>query len=146
MAMDSWHPVVVHFPIVLLPLSAGLDLLAFLRRRPKWHSLAYGILLLGSLAALLAVWTGNDAAAPYRRDAAVQQHLARHEDLATVALFLFLGIALGRLPLHLRGRLQGWPLRGWVLAALLGSALLGVVAHYGGELVYRYAVGVRASG
>ena len=139
----EWHPVAVHFPLVLLPLSVCLDLAAWWRRRPEWHLLAYTLLLVGTLAALAAVLTGTEAASRWAH-AAVREQIDRHEDLATIALFVFVGIVLGRLPLHLLGRHQDWRLKGLIVAAALACGILWQAAFYGGELVYKYGVGVRS--
>ena len=139
----SWHPMVVHFPLVLLPLSVAVDLVGWIGRRPDWHRGAYYLLVLGVLSALTAVFSGNEAALPFRGDAELVEHIEEHEDLATLVLFFFLGVAFGRLPLQLQGRLDSWGLKSWILAAGIGCALLWQTGFYGGELVYEYGVGVR---
>ena len=138
----EWHPVAVHFPLVLLPLSVCVDLAAWWKRRPGWHLLAYTLLVLGTLAALAAVLTGTEAAGRWPH-AAVQEHIGRHEDLATIAFFVFLGILLGRLPLHLLGRHRDWRLKALIVAAAVACGLLWQAALYGGDLVYKYGVGVQ---
>ena len=142
----EWHPIVVHYPLALLPLSLLVDLVAWIRRRERWHAGAYYLLVLGPLAALAAVLTGTRAAAPYRADSRVLEPLEQHEDLVTWVLVVFLVVVLGRLPLHLQGRLQGWRLKAWILAAGVGCGLLWQAGFYGGELVYRYGVGVQPCG
>ncbi len=108
----------------------------------EWHVGAYYLLVLGAVGAVVAVLSGTEAAASYRSDAEVLEHIERHEDLSTLVLFFFLVVALGRLPLHLQGRLQGRALKAWILAAGVGCGLLWQTGLYGGELVYRYGVGV----
>ena len=135
------HPVLVHFPLVLLPLSAILDLVARRLGKQDWHLLTYGILILGTLGAAGAVLSGNDAAGEHRADPVVSHLIQQHEDWATASLFLFLVVALGRLPFQLRRR---DPLP-WTLVALVGSVLLWIAAHHGGELVYEHGVGVELS-
>ena len=138
----DWHPFLVHFPLVLLPLSVALDLCAWLARRPSGHLLAYGLLVLGTISALAAMLTGTASAdahlaGPYRA------HIGRHEDLATVVSLLFLAVAIGRLPLQLRRRLEDWAIRVWIGVAAVGSGLLWLTGYYGGKLVYLYGVGVQ---
>lgn len=120
----DWHPLIVHYPIALLPLSAGVDLLAWWRGKEDGHHLAYGLLVLGTVGALAAVLSGNAAAAPHWQTPLAEK-IHRHEDLATATLFLCLAIVLGRLPLHLRGPLQGWPLKAWIAAAAWPAAWSG---------------------
>ena len=139
----DWHPLVVHFPIVLLPLGFLLDLFALVKKRVQWHALAYLLLLVGTALALAAVLSGNAAAEAYRGDSGVLEQLQRHEDLSTLALFIFIVLVLGRLPVQLQKRYAGWQIKVWIAVAGLGSGLLWLTGYYGGELVYEYGVGVR---
>lgn len=141
----DWHPLIVHYPIALLPLSPLCDLAALWLRRRDGHHLAYGLLVLGTLAACAAVLSGNAAAAgQWQGEAAVQ--VSAHEDLATWTLLLALGTALGRLPLHLKGQLSGWPLYMWIGVGLLVGVLVAWTGYHGGELVYVHGIGVKADG
>ena len=139
----DWHPLVIHFPIALWPVGFLVDLAAWARRREEWHGFAYILQALATVGMLVAVLTGNAAAVIYRDDVRVADLIQRHEDLATLALLIFLVTLLGRLPLHLQGRLGDWKLKGWILAAGVGAVLMGTTAHLGGELVYGQGVGVK---
>ena len=107
----DWHPFILHYPIAFLTLSPLCDLAALCLRRKEWHHLAYGLIVLGALASCAAVLSGNAAADGHWEGPAAAE-VSAHEDLATWTLLLALGIVLGRLPLHLRGRLRGWLLYG----------------------------------
>ena len=137
----DWHPLVVHFPLALLPVGAGVDLAAWALRRPGWHHWAYGALVSGTVGAVVAVLTGTAAAAQWEGGGADHLILV-HEDWATWSLVLFIAMAVGRLPLHLQARLQGWPMRAWTAAALAGCYLLWRAGYLGGELVYKHGVGI----
>ncbi len=132
------HPALVHFPLVLLPLSAAIDLIAGPLGKREWHPLAFAVLVAGTLSAIGSVVSGNDAAASNRADGSIAILIERHEDWATASLFLCLLIALGRLPFQLQGRDP----RIWAIAALLASVVLWIAAYFGGELVYDHGVGV----
>ena len=142
----SWHPWIVHFAIALIPVGALIDVAAVTLRRPAWHTMGYALLVLGTAAAAGAVLTGNQAALPYRDDGAVSGLVQRHEDWGTVAFILFLAIILGRLPLQLQGRTEGWALRCLVVAGIAGCGILFTASQYGGELVYRHGVGIQRQG
>ena len=142
----SWHPWIVHFAIALIPVGALIDVAAVTLRRPAWHTTGYVLLLLGTAAAAGAVLTGNQAALPYRDDGAVSGLVQRHEDWGTAAFILFLAIILGRLPLQLQGRTEGWALRCLVVAGIAGCGILFTASQYGGELVYRHGVGIQRQG
>ena len=139
----DWHPVIVHFPIVLIPLGVVVDLFALMKKREDWHVFAYNLTLAGTVAALVAVLTGNVAAESYREQSNLLAPLESHEDTATLALLLMLAVVLGRMPLQLQQRFEGWPIRAWIGAAVVGSALVWLASLYGGNLVYDYGVGVK---
>ena len=137
------HPLVIHFPIVLIPLSALCDMYGLWRAEQSWHRVAYSLLIGGVLASALAVLTGNAAAASHWGRAGVDPILSTHENWATATLLGGLALVLGRLPLHLRQAAHGRRLLPWTLGALLASAFVGAAAYYGGILVYEHGVGVR---
>lgn len=141
--MESWHPFIVHFPLVLLPLSVAVDLVALGRRETHWHGLAYAMLWLGAAMAAAAVLSGNAAADAYRKNPQVQGLVSAHEDWATWTLLVFLALALSRVPLQLRGGLRGGRFALWLGAAIAGCGLLWLTGYTGGELVYLHGVGVK---
>ncbi len=141
--MESWHPLIVHFPLALLPLSVAVDLLALGWRKTHWHGLAYGVLWFGVVMAASAVLSGNAAANEYRKNAQVQGLVSVHEDWATWTLLIFIGLALSRVPLQLRGELKGWRFALWLVVAVTACGLLWLTGYTGGELVFRHGVGVK---
>ena len=142
--MESWHPILVHFPLVLLPVSTLFDAIGFLGGQARWHRMAYAFLLATLGGALGAVLSGNSAAAPYWSVEEVRPLIELHEDMATATLVAVLACVFGRLPLHLQQRWRGWPLKFWFGVGLVAVVLLWVTGHWGGELVYGHGVGVRS--
>ena len=135
-----WHPAIVHFPIALLVVAVTVDVVALFMRRASWHPVAWRLLVGGTLSALIAVVTGDAAAADYRQGdetAAIVQH---HEDMATLCLLLFGVASLGRLPIAL-GRPPRW-LAYWIALSFVGVGLIVFTSVIGGELVYVHGVGV----
>ncbi|MEA3200137.1 MAG: hypothetical protein QOE90_1565 [Thermoplasmata archaeon] len=137
------HPLVVHFPIVLIPLAAALATYAAWKR-PAWTRNALLVLMgLAAVSAFVADQLGDHELESLRGNLTAEQRAIAHthEDLgsdtwvAAAALF-----AVGVL---LRKRLffSGWL---WAYAALLWAlfALVAVAAWYGGALVYEQGVGV----
>ena len=80
----DWHPLIVHFPIVLIPLGVVVDVFALVKGRGEWHVFAYSLTVAGTFLALVSVLTGNMAVESYRAQ----------QDLLEVVL------DLGRLPRH----------------------------------------------
>ncbi len=140
------HPLVVHFPIALLFLAVGFDLVAWLLRRPvalvRVTSVLYA---LGALSALAAFLTGRAAADSLDLPTAVISAVTMHADWAERTVWFFGAFALMRLAL------AWWrhPLAhvAWLQGLLLilgvgGLWLLCETAEHGAELVYAHGLGV----
>ena len=148
MALEHIHPMIVHFPIVLLLLAAALDGLNGLR----------GVDFAGTAvlarSARLALYGGAMAAAAAVGFGYVAQGIAidhgfsdalieTHEGLGVTTAVTFAVLALGRATAVRAGfALAGG--RGRLVAALTfaGVLLLLTTAYHGGQLVYGHGVNV----
>jgi uncharacterized membrane protein len=145
------HPMLVHFPIVLLITACAMDIILLsmkkdLTSRQCLSMVALAALLLGTLAAGLAAIFGDIAL-----DRAISLGfppgpLETHETFALITIAVFSVHCLLRL-LALWRRI---PLRGsigWIsaLPGMVGVVLLIFTAYYGGELVYHFGVNVAAA-
>ena len=143
------HPAIVHFPIVLLLLGAGVTVAAAVFRRWYLPTLAAAILSIGALGAIAAVITGEqEAEMAGELSPQAEKVLDEHEEMAETtrnaaiiaALVAIASAALFQFPAVARGV--------GVLAALvaLGAAyFVAQTGHYGGQLVYKQGVGVNIS-
>jgi uncharacterized membrane protein len=151
---DSLHPLIVHFPIVLLLLSPLFILIGAilppLKGRPYMTSAL--IILLGTISLFVASATGEAAATLTNRGGAVDAVLAAHEHLAsqTEILFSSLSIVLaGMVGLSKVFRQQetrlAWTFPAVAFLVLYCAGILFIVntAHEGGRLVHEF--GVRAT-
>ncbi len=145
----SLHPAVVHFPIALLLVSVVLTLLS-LRRGGLPASLettAYHCLVIGWLGASLAVLTGSIDAwrqvygTDLPRDAGLLNRLNLHASLGLAVVAVY-GMALLRRRRNPHLLADPQQRRGYVSLLLLGAVLLVVGSWLGGQLVYRFGVGV----
>jgi uncharacterized membrane protein len=137
--MQNFHPLIVHFPIVLLLLAALFELLRLFLRRDPFDQLARWSLYLGALAAVAGAasgWVAEQTVAPV---AAAHEVLEKHEKAGYVtagfaAVLLSWRVATGR---------RGGPRPRWIftVALLALAALVAFTAHEGGELVYEHGVG-----
>ena len=141
-----YHPVIVHFAIVLLIVGAIFRWVSLSGRAAFTGPAAATLLLAGALAAALAVHSGLNAHGPVERIPGVRQAVGEHEDAGTWARDVFLIVAaLELVALAAKGRSLNVA-RGalWVsaLVCILGVAALVKAAERGGDLVYNYAGGV----
>jgi len=139
-----YHPQVVHFVIALLLVGVALRIVS-LSGRLTWSSPAAALLLLvGTVASVVAVRSGDDAHGPAERVPGARDAVVEHEEWGERTRNVFLGIAALEL-VALAGAGRRWRRGVHAASALIG--LYGAYALYetgehGGELVYNYAGGV----
>jgi len=144
--IGSYHPVIVHFAIALLILGVIFRWISLTGRAPFTGPAAATLLILGAVAALLAVQSGTDAHGVVERIPGARQAVMDHEDAGEWARDIFLVVALLEIIALATGRRRVQVAR----VALWGSALVGIAgvaaifkaAERGGDLVYGYAGGV----
>lgn len=149
--VPSWapnlHPLVIHFPIVLLITAVAIDLVDVVFERPAWlGAAATSLNTAGAVAAIAAYLTGVQAGStvfiPGMAHPIVDDHRAW-------ALFTasYVGILAGA---RLSARLAGFPRARshrvlLLTAGLIGILLLQQTAERGARLVYQHGVGVIAA-
>lgn len=148
-SLPNLHPALVHFPIVLLLLGGGLDIVSLLVRRcASCRSFAGGVYILGGVAAWVVFYSGRMAAdglgiIPPQ----AQSALSEHADMAWWVVAAGTVVALARivefagfLPSRITG---GGPWRGLnLVAGLVAIALVSLTADRGGSLVYQHGLAV----
>lgn len=149
MIPDPLHPAVVHFPIVLLLLGAPLAVVSLFLR--KWHLpvLTAAVLALGGAGAVVAAWTGEEAAElAGELSGSGEKTLDAHEEWGertrnaglVAAVLAIVSAALGRNPVA--GRALG---AAAAIAAVAAAFSVAQAGHYGGEVVYKHGVGVNTA-
>jgi len=142
------HPMLVHFPIVLLIIAFAMDVIVLLTKRDLTSRqclsmIALSALLLGTLSAGFAAVFGDIALDKAISLGFPSGPLETHETLALITITVFSLLFLLRLIAVWRKH----PLRGsagWIslLPELVGIVLLIFTAYFGGELVYHFGVNV----
>lgn len=149
MIPDPLHPAVVHFPIVLLLLGAPLAVVAVFVRRWNLPVLAAVVLSLGAAGAVVATWTGGEAAElAGELNGGGEQVLDEHEEWGerarnagiVAALLAVASAALFCKPAVARALGAAAALAG--IAAAFSVAQAG---HYGGQVVYKHGVGINTA-
>jgi len=149
--VPSWapnlHPLVVHFPIVLLFAAVMVDIVYAVFERPAW--LAPGgasLSVAGALAAVAAYLTGNQAGTTVYIPGMAHPAVDSHETWALVTTGYFvLAVCI-----RWSARFVGFPgsrrQRVWlVIGGLVGLLLLFQTSERGARLVFKYGVGVIAA-
>lgn len=141
------HPLVIHFPIVLLIVAAAVDLADAIVRRPAWlPNAGTSLYVAGAAAAVGSFLTGQSAALTVYIPGMAHPIVNDHWAWATVATAYFVLVALVRVAMHLTGRPSDRSRRLWLLtASLIGLVLLQQTAERGARLVYEQGVGVIAA-
>lgn len=148
---EGLHPLVVHFPIALLLVAPVVLAVGIVMRERGRHWLIAAFLLtaLGTIAAWVAISTGEAAGALAERTPEINAALERHESLAelvrtlyTIITLLFAVVLFGPGLPGLRVAAGLTKLALVVLLAFLGVGALAVVhtGHEGGRLVHEFGV------
>jgi len=141
--IPNWHPIFVHFTVALLSISVVFFFLARfgmpMRWREQWTVAAYWTLWAGAAISLITVAAGWYAFNTVKHDTLSHEAMIEHRNWA-VPTFLYFGVmAVWAWRLARKTR----PAPALFLAAMVvGAGLLGSTAWHGGELVYRYGLGV----
>ena len=142
-SLASTHPIVVHFAIALLVAGAVFRWLSLTGRVKFASPAATSLLLVGTVAAVLAVKSGTDAHGPVERIPGVVEAVIEHEhwgERARNAFYLVAAAELAVLLLGRRGR-ERWAVIASAVLCLPAVFCLYEAAEHGGELVYEYAGG-----
>lgn len=149
---DALHPLIVHFPVALL-LVAPIFVLVGLAMKPERSRgllvSALVLMILGTMAAWVAVETGEAAGRMADRTPAVNVILEHHEELAESVRLVFTALtavfaAVLFVPNLIRRQL-GRAASSSLLVVYLGFYAVGVLllantAHNGGRLVHEQGV------
>lgn len=141
--IPNWHPLFVHFTVSSLSLASVFYVLAFIFKNKasyeKVKTFADWSLWIGSGFAVVTAIAGwfayNSVAHDTPSHVAMTDH--RNWALATLALFLVLAVWA-----YVRNRSAKTVNVGFIFVVLIAFALLGSTAWRGGEVVYRYGLGV----
>ncbi len=142
--LGPFHPQIVHFVVALLLVGVALRWVALTGKVPFAGPAATTLLLLGTVAAVLAVASGTAAHDPVERIPGVGMAVRDHEDWGHTTRTVFLVVAGLEVVALVLARRAAW--RRWVLVASGVVGLYGCYAVYetadeGGKLVYSYAGG-----
>jgi len=141
--IPNWHPIMVHFSVALLLTSTALLAWSLFRGHTSADqtTVVSGrlVLWIGLVAVILTVAAGLQAYYSVGHDGRSHAAMTDHRNwgFGALAAFLVAGV------LSWTRRKSSLPVRDVVLL-LASSGILLVTAYKGGELVYRYGLGVQS--
>mgnify|MGYP007012665457 CR=1 FL=1 len=138
--IPNWHPIFVHFSVAFISLLGALQLVIWFKSSSdKINELLFmqkALIVITSFFVLLTVYTGWLAFNSVAHDTPSHMAMSDHRNWAitTAAVFL-LGAILYFIRPSLRGSLVG-------VLMIASSSLVAITGFKGGEVVYRYGLGV----
>lgn len=137
------HPMLVHFPIVLLIVAIIFDLLQLFLTKYDWlKKSALALYLLGTIALIITFFTGRTAADGLDIPANVIPAVTDHADWAEITLWFFIAFSVVRLTIGIWFKsLKKIISVQIVLIGLAGIYFLYQTADYGAKLVFGYGLG-----
>lgn len=139
------HPMVVHFPIVLLIVAVLLDgVTLMVRRQVELRMVVLVTYVLGAIAALAGFLTGRQAADSVLLEGSANTALTDHADQAAMLLWFYGVYAVVRIVLHYWDpkATHRWV---WISVFIVGASGLYLVVETGtrgARLVFEHGVGV----
>lgn len=140
------HPQVVHFAIALLFVGVAFRLISFTGRFKFTNHAALTLILIGTIATIAAVKSGDEAHGPVERIPGARDAVENHEQWGERTRNIFIVVALLEVAAV---AVAGSDRRRYAKALAVASALIGLVglfalyeaAEHGGKIVYEYGGG-----
>jgi len=140
---EVFHPLSVHFPIVLLLLATLFKLIGLWSSKNTWDHGGRFLLILGVIGVWISIYTGGLADGIVSRQLCDPTVLKEHENFAYTTAWIFsIALIVELLTRYIdliKTRIVSVVL---VLLMISGSVTLAYVGHLGAELVYQQAAGV----
>jgi uncharacterized membrane protein len=133
--LEQLHPVLVHAPIVLVPLSIGADLLGGATGSGPLLSFGRTAIRIAAAGAAASVVTGLIAGEEVNVEGPSMDMLMTHRNLNVIATVVTGGMTAWR-------RTHREPTLGYLATGMMGVGVLTYTAYLGGKLVYETGVGV----
>jgi len=141
--IPNWHPILVHFTVALLNVSVGFFILAWVLNRHRWRNqwlhVAHWNLWVGAGFAIITAIAGWIAFNSVAHDAPSHAAMIIHRNWGLTSLAWILPFTLWSIGRYRVGKM---PNKTFLVVALIMLGLLASTGWRGGELVYRYGLGV----
>ena len=142
--IPNWHPIFVHFTVALWLLAVGLFVVARFVSEPlreQWQVVARWSLWFGAGFTVLTGLSGWNAFNTVAHDTPSHAAMLEHRNLAVITIACFFALTVWSVLWSRQGKALGVV---FVVPMVVAGGLLVSTAWHGGELVYRYGLGVMA--
>ena len=137
--LQEMHPAMVHFPIALLPLSLGADVLGRLTGDYALLEMGRRTMPLAAAGAVTAAAFGLIAQQAVHAEGQAHDLLVTHRTLNAGLVGITLGMAAKRMR-------SSRPSLGYLAVGLAALGAMGYSAYLGGRMSYEHGVGVKPAG
>lgn len=134
--LEQIHPMLVHMPIALLPISVGADIVGRMTCDETFLSLGQKTACFAALGAVGSVVTGLIAGEEVNVKGASMDMLITHRNLNVAAAIVTGGMAIWRAR-HPRPNIV------YIATGMIGAGIFTYTGYLGGKLVYETGVGVK---
>ena len=142
---SNLHPIAVHFPIAHLFLYILFEAVGLFYSDFKLGLVTVAILFLGVIGGIVSVITGNLEFQSLQSNPSITKlhlyYIEQHSDLATLAMWYFLGILILKLFILIKKKNKSLLHIVLVILSFLGGYILYKTGEIGGTLVYKYGIG-----
>jgi uncharacterized membrane protein len=142
--IPNWHPIFVHFTVALLSLAVVLFVVTPFTKPPlqeQWRVVARWTLWFGAGFMVLTGLSGLYAYNTIAHDAPSHIAMTEHRNWALTTIAVFLVLTVWSVLRVRRNQVVGGV---FIAAMVIAGGLLAATAWHGGELVYRYGLGVKS--
>ena len=140
--IPNWHPIFVHYTVALLSISAMLFVVGFLfphfKSKNQLLTVARWNLWIGTMIMMITIAAGLQAYNTVAHDTVSHVAMTNHRNWAMPTAILFLILALWQARHDSTKNIDVI----FAVSITIAALLLIATAYKGGELVYRYGLGV----
>lgn len=140
--IPNWHPLFVHFTVALVSLATGLFAVTPFMKSPlkeQWRTVARWNLWFGAGFTIITGLAGLYAYNTVAHDTPSHAAMTEHRNWAIVTITLILSLAIWSIIRVRRNQALGTV---FIAVMVITGGVLAVTAWHGGEVVYRYGLGV----
>jgi len=140
--LENIHPMTIHFTIGLFMTAVLFEIFGKLFSKDQLRIAGHWNLILALVSACVSVATGLWAAKSAPHNAQIHEMIEKHEALGITVLVII--VLMNIYNLFLKKRLNPKFESLYFALAIAGIIAISIGSYIGGEMVFRYGVGVKA--